>query len=114
MNKRAETEILVVGSNLAGKGIQGNSYGIPTKDKFLRTLPLDQIQIYVTEFVIFACMNSDLMFNVTAIGCGLAGYRPKDIAPLFWPVVPDNVRLPEQFIDVLADLTVRVGGSRKL
>ena len=39
-----------------------------------------------------------MIFLVTEIGCGLAGYRPKDIAPLFMDahdVV--NVNLPRKF-----------------
>jgi hypothetical protein len=34
---------------------------------------------------------------VTAIGCGLAGYSPKDIAPMFSDH-PANVALPACFL----------------
>lgn len=115
------TEIFVFGSNLAGRhgagaakfalenhgaiygqgiGLQGQSYGIPTKDENIRTLPLDSIQSYVTEFLEFATSRQDLIFNVTAVGCGLAGYTPEQIAP-FFQRCPTNVRLPSEFLVVI-------------
>jgi hypothetical protein len=68
-----------------GVGLQGNSYGIPTKDANLKTLPLDKIQRYVNQFIIFAGDNPELPFKVTRIGCGLAGLKDIDIAPMFVP-----------------------------
>jgi hypothetical protein len=108
-------EIFVFGSNLAGRhgagaalfalknhgamyhcgqGIQGNSYGIPTKDLYIRTLPLDTIQLYVDEFIQFVNEHPELTFNVTKIGCGLAGYKEEQIAPMF-KGAPINCNLPE-------------------
>lgn len=110
-------EIFVFGSNLAGihgagaaklaaqkfgailgkgAGIQGNSYGIPTKDFSIETLGFSDIQKHVEDFISFAKQNPKKTFLVTLIGCGLAGYDPKDIAPLF-NSVPLNVVLPKQF-----------------
>lgn len=66
-----------------GIGQQGNSYAIPTKDEYLHTLPLQDIEQYVNEFIDFATTNSHMKFLVTKIGCGLAGYRNIDIAPMF-------------------------------
>lgn len=114
-------EIFVFGSNLAGRhgagaalfarknhgaiygqgrGLQGNSYAIPTKDHNIKTLPLREIKFYVHTFLLFADENRDMIFRLTPIGCGLAGYRHSDIAPLF-KTVPDNVILPQEFKDVL-------------
>jgi hypothetical protein len=86
-----------------GYAMQGNSYAIPTKDEKLRTLPLAKIYKYVLGFLRFARSphGKDLDFNVTAIGCGLAGYKPEDIAPMF-NGAPNNVYLPEEFKQVLA------------
>lgn len=105
------TDIFVFGSNLAGihgagaanyalqyhgakwgqgYGLQGNSFGIPTKDVNLRTLPLAQIMFYVEQFLIFANNNPHLKFKVTRVGCGLAGYTDNDIAPMF-RCAPANV-----------------------
>jgi hypothetical protein len=115
------TDIFVFGSNLAGRhgagaakfalenhgaiygqgiGLQGQSYGIPTKDENIQTLPLHRIQEYVQEFLSFASSRPDLYFNVTAVGCGLAGYTPDQIAPFFLKY-PKNVKLPMEFRDVI-------------
>ena len=64
-----------------GFGWFGQSYGIPTKDYNIRSLPLPTIEMYTGEFLRIAKTQPDITFLVTAIGCGLAGYKPKDIAP---------------------------------
>lgn len=66
-----------------GVGLQGRSYAIPTKDRDIRTMPLAEIRPHVQEFVRYAAVHSGVSFLVTAIGCGLAGYDPADIAPMF-------------------------------
>lgn len=83
-----------------GEGMQGNSYAIPTKDEHLRTLPLDQIRLHVEAFLDFARYRPDLRFQLTPIGCGLAGYRPEQIAPMFRDA-PSNVIMPPEFESVL-------------
>ena len=114
------TNVFVFGSNLAGRhgkgaalfarkhhgaiygqgeGLQGESYAIPTKDARLHTLPLDEIRSYVDRFLCFATEHSNMSFNVTAVGCGLAGYTPAQIAPMFVNA-PNNCRLPADFMDV--------------
>lgn len=112
-------EVFVFGSNLAGRhgkgaaltaaklfgavqgkgrGLSGQSYAIPTKDEGLRTLPLIYIGNRVYEFLLVADGMRDKTFLVTEIGCGLAGYKPQQIAPLFFiNPVPKNVVLPESF-----------------
>ena len=81
-----------------GEGMQGDSYAIPTKDAHLRTLPLVVIRSYVERFKAFAGQRGDLTFKLTPIGCGLAGYSPADIAPMFKDA-PANVLLPTEFKD---------------
>lgn len=66
-----------------GVGPQGTSYGIPTKDHQIQTLPLPCIASYVRGFLKFAEMRPDDVFHVAQIGCGLAGLEPKDMAPMF-------------------------------
>lgn len=83
-----------------GVGLQGNCYAIPTKDYSIKTLDLNEISDYVKQFLIFAESREDLTFLVTEIGCGLAGYHAKDIAP-FFKNVPLNVVLPESFIKII-------------
>lgn len=77
-----------------GKGIQGDSYAIPTKDGRLNILDINEIQFYVKEFLLFAKAHSNWTFRITRIGCGLAGYTDNDIAPMF-DHAPDNCLLPE-------------------
>ncbi len=76
-----------------GEGRQGNSYAIPTKDSRLRTLPLDVIALHVAKFLEHAAEHPELTFEVTRVGCGLAGYSGEEIAPMFEDA-PDNCRLP--------------------
>lgn len=82
------------------RGLQGKTYGIPTKDYSVRrTLSVSEIKPYVDEFIDFAKNNPHLEFLVTEIGCGLAGYKTKDIKPLFIKAIAiDNIVLPEKFI----------------
>lgn len=107
--------IFVFGSNLAGRhgkgaaltalhhhgavygygvGHHGNSYAIPTKDHRLVPLSLWHIQGYVRDFLAYAKQHPELSFQVTKIGCGLAGYAEKEIMP-FFANAPENCILPE-------------------
>ena len=107
-------EIFVFGSNLAGAhgggeaylayerfgavmgqgvGLQGQSYAIPT----IQGGP-DTILPYVEEFIEFAKQHPELTFLVTKIGCGIAGFTPAEIAPLFAGAVEvENIYLPQDF-----------------
>lgn len=66
-----------------GRGLQGDSYAIPTKDEYLRTRTLQQIKEDVDVFLEFARSHPEMKFSVTRIGCGLAGYKNQQIAPMF-------------------------------
>ena len=107
-------EIFVFGSNLAGAhgggaariavekfgaiwgqgvGLQGQSYAIPTMQG-----GVDTILPYVEEFIAFAKQHPELTFLVTRIGCGIAGFTPAEIAPLFASAVEvENIHLPQDF-----------------
>ena len=82
-----------------GEGLRGQTYAIPTKDKNIRTLQIEKIKPYVDCFLQFADESRELEFLLTPIGCGLAGYSPKDIAPLF-ENAPPNVVLPDEFKNI--------------
>lgn len=86
-----------------GEGLMGRTYGIPTKGHDMRvSLPLEQIALHVARFRSYAAAHPELVFLVTEIGCGLANYAPKDIAPLFAACrTMSNVRLPVRFIRVI-------------
>lgn len=80
-----------------GVGLQGQSYAIPTMQGGVET-----IKPYVDEFVQFAKAHDELIFYVTRIGCGIAGFNDKDIAPLFADAQNmENVILPQSFVECL-------------
>lgn len=79
-----------------GVGLWGKSYAIPTKDSNLDVLTLDVIENYIIQFVEFAKTKPEWVFNIVAIGCGLAGFKPEDIAPMF-DGAPSNCNLPSEF-----------------
>jgi hypothetical protein len=85
-----------------GEGPQGNSYAIPTKITPYKTLPLKDIQAAVERFKVFAGLHPEVIFNVTAVGCGLAGYTPEQIAPMF-KGSPANCRMPDRFTPFLGE-----------
>lgn len=111
-----ENEVFVFGSNLHGAhgggaarlaynrfgavwgqgvGLQGQSYAIPTMQGGVET-----IRPYVDEFVRFARENTHLTFLVTKIGCGIAGFREEEIAPLFREAIDvQNIILPKEFVE---------------
>ena len=79
-----------------GEGLQGSCYAVPTKDKNIRRLKLEEIKKYVERFLIFAKANTDKHFYITALGTGLAGYKHADIAP-FFKDSPINCALPPEW-----------------
>ncbi len=111
-------EVFVFGSNLAGMhgggaayiafrqfgavmgcgvGLRGRSYAIPTMQGGVET-----IKPYVDDFIAFTKDHPELFFYVTRIGCGIAGFRDKEIAPLFKEALAlENVCLPETFAKAL-------------
>jgi hypothetical protein len=118
ISELAPNEVFVFGSNLSGAhgggaalvalrkfgavwgqgvGLQGQSYGIPTMQGGVET-----IAPYVDEFIEFAKEHQELTFYVTRIGCGIAGFRDSEIAPLFSKARQlENVILPKTFWDEL-------------
>lgn len=76
-----------------GIGRTGQSYAIPTKDDRIETLPIVAVYWYTQAFLGYAKKHPHIEFQVTRIGCGLAGYTDKDIAPMFRDAT-DNVHLP--------------------
>lgn len=81
-----------------GVGPQGNAYAIPTKDERIETLPVKRIRPYVEQFKAYALLHPEFQFQVTAIGCGLAGYKPADIAPMFVNA-PSNCEMPPEWAE---------------
>lgn len=114
-------EVFVFGSNLAGrhgagaakvamnnfgakygvgKGYTGKCYAIPTKDEDIETLSLIAINYHVSIFLWDAELCPKLDFIVTKIGCGLAGYKDSDIAPMF-RLAPPNCKFHKDWYKYL-------------
>jgi len=88
------------------QGRQNRTYAIPTKDlsKGARSLPLPRVRASVDEFIQYALTWDDWEYLVTPIGCGLAGYKPEEIAIVFWKrfgrdlgSLPSNIVLSKVF-----------------
>ena len=77
-----------------GVGLRGQSYAIPTMQGGVET-----IAPYVDGFIAFAKDHPELFFYVTRIGCGIAGFKDKEIASLF-SAAKDvaNICLPKSFL----------------
>lgn len=86
----------------SGYGHHGDSWAIPTKDDFIESLPLDMINAFVCGFLAYATCKRKLNFMVTQIGCGLAGYKPEQIAPMFVGA-PKNCMFDEAWKPWLGD-----------
>lgn len=114
----SQCEVFVFGSNLAGQhhggaartahrlfgaewgvgaGPTGRCYAIPTMQGGVET-----IKPYVDEFTAYAAAHSGNRFLVTRIGCGIAGFRDAEIAPLFAEArkLP-NVSLPADWFSII-------------
>lgn len=113
-----ENEIFVFGSNLEGHhgggaariaydkfgarwgqgvGLQGQTYAIPTMHG-----DIPPIRPYVDKFIEFAAHHPEYIFLVTRIGCGIAGFKDSEIAPLFKKAREyENIVLPELFLQEL-------------
>lgn len=114
----AKNEIFVFGSNLLGShgggaarcayekfgavwgvgvGLQGQSYAIPTMHG-----GVEEIKPYVEEFIEYARLHTEYDFLLTRIGCGIAGFRDEEMAPLFRKCVDlPNVSIPEEWVPIL-------------
>lgn len=82
-----------------GKGVQGNSYALPTKDAQFNVLPLPEIDKYLRELMNYAKIHDKETFLLTPIGTGFAGYTKTDIGKLLHNMhVPKNVVLSREWI----------------
>lgn len=118
INELSMCEVFVFGSNLEGKhyggaarmayecfgaewgvgsGPTGKCYAIPTMRD-----GVEDIKPYVDDFVEYVKNHPDNRFLVTRIGCGIAGFKDKEIAPLFKELkdIP-NVCLPKNWLFML-------------
>jgi len=114
-----ENEIFVFGSNLNGNhaggaarmavekfgaiegqadGLQGQSYAIPTLDKNMKKIPIEDIKKSLELLADFSMWNTEKTFYVTKIGLGIAGFTVEELKPVFDDIYfPDNIILPVEF-----------------
>ena len=119
ISKLKQNEVFVFGSNKAGnhvggaarvavekfgaimghgEGLQGQSYAIPTLDEQMDKVSTEELTRSVRRFADYTRHNTDKVFYVTKIGCGIAGFSVEEIVEVFKSVsFGDNVVLPQEF-----------------
>lgn len=129
ITKLNPNQVFVFGSNLDGRhgkgaaltavrkfgaaygkceGLHNQSYALPTVGHRLSKMPLRDVGIHCRKFIKFAAAHPQLEFLVTPVGCGLAGYKPREIAPYFFSFqIPPNVILPKCFHDAWEKLNMK-------
>jgi O-acetyl-ADP-ribose deacetylase (regulator of RNase III) len=118
IEKLNDNEIFVFGSNIQGmhgggaawyahknfgaewgigEGLTGRTYALPTMEGTA------SMKKAIAHFIDCAKQHPELTFLVTAVGCGIAGYTPKEVAPMFREALSvENIYLPKVFIDELS------------
>lgn len=93
----AKTALLHFGAiKEVGRGWSGQSYAIPTMNEHLQQMPLSQIQHYIEDFKIYTKNHPKIKYFITSLGCGVAGYKVEEIAPMF-KGISKNVIFPASF-----------------
>lgn len=87
-----------------GRGRTGQCYALPTKGSRIQCMSIGFIKQSVDGFLNHAAAHPEDEFKVTRVGCGLGGYKDKDIAPFFVDATPNchfdsawKEYLPENF-----------------
>lgn len=79
-----------------GEGLTGQCYALPTMEG------IDSFKEAVDKFEECVKEHPELKFLVTEVGCGIAGYTPEEVAPLFKKISTyPNVSLPLSFWNVI-------------
>ena len=85
-----------------GDGPTGRCYAIPTMHG-----GIDDIKPYVDKFLQYAKDHPLNRFLVTRIGCGIAGFKDREMAPLFLEALRiPNITLPKEWILAYIDLNL--------
>lgn len=64
-------------------GLSGSSYAIPVRGYKNQMLPLDEIELYVNDFLDFVEDNPNIAFVVAALGCEYTMLNAPSITSLF-------------------------------
>lgn len=90
-----------------GEGPTGRAYALPTCVAPGLPLKLEDIRAAVGRFLDFA-RRDKAQFFVSEVGCGIAGFKAEEIAPLFVGA-PDNIDLPPGWREIIREESLRVG-----
>jgi hypothetical protein len=75
-----------------GEGFTGKCYALPTKDKNIRTLPIQDVRYHIAKFFTEASVKQTLTFKFTPVGCGLAGFTVHEMSSIVRSLgAPSNV-----------------------
>jgi hypothetical protein len=68
-----------------GEGLQGLSYALPTKTTPGSVMSFERLRRHVQKFMdtVREPTHQDKFWLITCVGCGLAGFRDHEVAPLF-------------------------------
>lgn len=89
-------------NGIAPHGLCGQSYGLITTSFNDRAVSLEFIKQQILVLYEFASLRTDLVFYVTRIGTGIAGFTMEEIRSVFIEIdiengVPVNIILPKEF-----------------
>lgn len=117
INNLEQNQIIVVGTNLAGKhlggaarqahndfglvwgvgeGLYGKTYAFPTLTEDFGKRAIASLQESVRKLYQCCNDNQDKQFLLTPVGTGIAGYAVNEMKALFTNP-PTNLVLPEEF-----------------
>ena len=82
--------------NGVGEGLKGQSYAFPTLNKEMKQRTLDELKESVEKLYKCASKNTDKIFLLTKVGCGIAGYDEDIIKELFKDA-PANIIKPWKY-----------------
>lgn len=117
IDRLGANEIFVFGSNGAGRhnggaaraavekfgAIMGQGHGMQGKSYAINSMSgIPEMKQDINAFCAFAKAHPEKHFLVTPIGCGIAGYTPEEVAPLFADCKElSNVSLPSSFWKII-------------
>lgn len=66
-----------------GRGLCGQSYALPTLDEDMKPLRPSELKTEFMSLIRCAEMNPNLIFYLTKVGCGIAGFKVKEVRDIW-------------------------------